>query len=178
MEPIVVHLCGSKPLVFDVKDVERLRCDHRMVGALVGTLPRLPLQNTFHGLPLLLMPEEVTLALSKNIIRMESWDYPKTAKDILKCSVYAYLWSLGFYITRGTKFGGDFLTYPGDPMRFHSHCIVEAVERDATFKAIELIGKGRLATNVKKTFVLASVVEKKDEDEKEEEVFTLSWAGF
>lgn len=46
------------------KDVERLRKEYRIVGALCGTLPDYPLQNTFYGLPLCLSPEEVDLLLS------------------------------------------------------------------------------------------------------------------
>lgn len=47
-----------------IKDVERLRKEYRIVGALCGTLPDYPLQNTFYGLPLCLSPEEVDLLLS------------------------------------------------------------------------------------------------------------------
>jgi tRNA-splicing endonuclease subunit Sen34 len=43
--------------------VKRLRCDHRIVGALMGSLPRYPQQNGFYGLPLLLMAEETALVL-------------------------------------------------------------------------------------------------------------------
>ena len=35
------------------------------MGALVGCLPRLPCQNIHLGLPLQLMPEEVTLLIEK-----------------------------------------------------------------------------------------------------------------
>jgi tRNA-splicing endonuclease subunit Sen34 len=46
-------------------DVERLRCDYRIIGALNGTLPQFPLQTTFNGLPLRLLPEEVALVVKR-----------------------------------------------------------------------------------------------------------------
>jgi tRNA-splicing endonuclease subunit Sen34 len=49
------------------KDVERLRCEYRIVGALSGTLSQFPLQNTFYGLPLVLLPEEVNLLTSQGL---------------------------------------------------------------------------------------------------------------
>lgn len=78
------------------------------------------------------------------------------------------------YITSGLKFGGDFLAYPGDPMRFHSHHIVMVRERHARLKILDIINMGRLATNAKKTFILAS----SSEDEKQVEAFSIQWAGF
>lgn len=45
--------------------MQRLRCEYRIVGALSGTLSQFPLQNTFYGLPLMLIPEEVELITSQ-----------------------------------------------------------------------------------------------------------------
>jgi len=46
-------------------DASKLREEHHVVGTLVGCLPRLPRQNISLGLPLQLLPEEVTLLLNK-----------------------------------------------------------------------------------------------------------------
>lgn len=164
-------------------------------------MPRLPLQNAYPGLPLLLTPEETTLLISKGIFffpvcnsdavsyRMidlavmnsatgtsESWAFPKTDLDRLRYRVFEYLWSKQLYITRGLKFGGDFMAYPGDPMRFHSHYIVLAMERDAPLALLDMISKGRLAVNVKKTFVIAGPAEQESCDDIE--TFSIQWAGF
>lgn len=106
----------------------------------------------------------------------ESWAFPKTDLDRLRYRVFEYLWSKQLYITRGLKFGGDFMAYPGDPMRFHSHYIVLAMERDAPLALLDMISKGRLAVNVKKTFVIAGPAEQESCDDIE--TFSIQWAGF
>lgn len=54
-------------MFFFIIDWLKLRRDHRVLGELVGCFPKLTRQDTFLGLPLLLLPEEVTLLLEKNI---------------------------------------------------------------------------------------------------------------
>lgn len=46
-------------------DIQTLRTEHHICGILSGTLPQVSQQNTFLGLPLVLLPEEVVL-LVKN----------------------------------------------------------------------------------------------------------------
>lgn len=60
-------------------------------------------------------------------------------------------------MTGGTKFGGDFLVYPGDPARYHSHYVVTVVHEDDPIEARSLVAMGRLGSNVKKTQVRACV---------------------
>lgn len=67
------------------------------------------------------------------------------------------MWEKGYYITAGEKFGGDFLVYPGDPFKFHSHYIAVCVDEHQLLTPYFLIQKGRLGTNVKKTVLLCSV---------------------
>ncbi|KAI9309582.1 tRNA intron endonuclease [Cunninghamella echinulata] len=203
---IRISICGNKPLVFNIKDVKTLRCEHHIVGSLQGTLARFPLQNSFYSLPLLLLPEEVVLLLKKGLghcVSLEGavWDYPTTHQEQLKCIVYSYLWHKGYYITCGAKFGGDYLIYPGDPMKFHGHFIVSVQERKSLWQLQDLIVMGRLAKNTKKTFVLASpsittssafsmdhdknnvkdggnLDENNDINDNQVECFSIVWAGF
>ncbi|XP_012231670.1 tRNA-splicing endonuclease subunit Sen34 [Linepithema humile] len=64
-----IYLISSKNNVFiwSANDWLRLRRDHRIIGELVGTLPKSIRQDVFPGLPLLLFPEEVTLLVEKKI---------------------------------------------------------------------------------------------------------------
>ena len=39
--------------------------------------------------------------------------YPATIEDKVKYEVFKDLWEKNFYITCGTKFGGDYLVYAG-----------------------------------------------------------------
>ncbi|XP_057370121.1 tRNA-splicing endonuclease subunit Sen34-like isoform X2 [Daphnia carinata] len=77
----------------------------------------------------------------------------------LRCRVFSDLWEKGYYITAGEKFGGDFLVYPGDPFKFHSHYIAVCVDENQLLTPYFLIQKGRLGTNVKKTVLLCTVNE-------------------
>lgn len=45
--------------------MRKIREEFRIVGTLIGCLPRAPRQNVHLGLPLQLMKEEVTLLLEK-----------------------------------------------------------------------------------------------------------------
>jgi len=54
-----------KYLYISLTDSIKLREKWRIVGSLVGALPRFPRQNNYLGLPLQLMPEETTLLLEK-----------------------------------------------------------------------------------------------------------------
>ena len=38
------------------------------------------------------------------------------------------LWRRGFFLTDGSKFGADFLAYPGDPIRYHAQNIIICLE--------------------------------------------------
>lgn len=90
-------------------------------------------------------------------------DYLKSTLEINnKYLIYKYFWSLGYYITvNACKFGGDYLIYPGDPCVYHSKyillCLNEYDYKNITFK--QLIHFGRMATNVKKTFVIACIID-------------------
>ncbi|KAL0118432.1 hypothetical protein PUN28_009235 [Cardiocondyla obscurior] len=67
--PDVIHLISSKNNVFiwNADDWLKLRRDHRIVGELVGSFSKSTRQEVFLGLPLLLLPEEITLLLEKGI---------------------------------------------------------------------------------------------------------------
>jgi tRNA-splicing endonuclease subunit Sen34 len=41
------------------------------------------------------------------------WKAAANQKDQIRRLTFRALWSRGFYITSGEKFGGDFLVYPG-----------------------------------------------------------------
>ena len=53
-------------------DASTLREKHRIIGTLVGCLPRCPTQNNHLGMPLELMPEEARLLLDKG----KPYSYP------------------------------------------------------------------------------------------------------
>ncbi|RKF60068.1 putative tRNA-splicing endonuclease subunit tsp-4 [Golovinomyces cichoracearum] len=58
---------ANRYLLFDVETVTFLRRVHHICGTPVGTLPQIPQQNLFLGLPIELMTEEVRLLIENNI---------------------------------------------------------------------------------------------------------------
>ena len=54
-------------MLYDVDTITWLRKMHHILGVLVGTLPQIPQQNVFLGLPLQLMAEEARLLIEKGL---------------------------------------------------------------------------------------------------------------
>lgn len=42
------------------------------------------------------------------------WSHPESKQEQLRYHVYRDLWNQGFFLSNGSKFGGDFLVYPGN----------------------------------------------------------------
>lgn len=76
--------------------------------------------------------------------------------------VFEDLWKRGFYMTRGSKFGGNFLAYINDPRYVHSKFIVRVVDKGTLFKKSEFILHTRMYTTTLKRTLIAVV----DSDEK------------
>lgn len=70
--------------------------------------------------------------------------------------LFAYLHAhpgSNYYSSPGLRFGCQYLVYPGDPLRFHSHFLAVGHDWDEEFDLLSLIGGGRLGTGVKKGFL-------------------------
>lgn len=59
-------------------------------------------RTSIHGI------EEVDLCKAS-----PDWPYTGQKKHELRFKVFRDLWQKGYYLTSGSKFGGDFLVYPG-----------------------------------------------------------------
>jgi len=66
-EPIAISKIAGRYLLFDVTAVTYLRRKHNICGVLIGTIPQAPQQNTFQGLPVELLPEEVRLLVENEV---------------------------------------------------------------------------------------------------------------
>lgn len=103
------------------------------------------------------------------------WSYPSSLIERAKCAVFRDLWEKGYYMGAGVKFGGDFLVYPGDPLRYHSHFTVTVVESpDKTVIPMEIVAHGRLGTATKKTHLFCTW----DETAGKVSYISIQWAGF
>ncbi|XP_065121194.1 tRNA-splicing endonuclease subunit Sen34 [Paramisgurnus dabryanus] len=91
------------------------------------------------------------------------WPMPRDERLETRFHVYRDLRSKGYYLTSAGKFGGDFLVYPGDPLRFHAHFIALCMPIDEQIPICDILAIARLGSNVKKTVLLCSPQMGKDE---------------
>lgn len=84
------------------------------------------------------------------------WPMPRDEGLNTRFCVYRDLRNKGFYLTSAGKFGGDFLVYPGDPLRFHAHFIALCISMDEELPLCDILAIARLGSNVKKTVLLCS----------------------
>lgn len=111
--------------------------------------------------------------------------------------MFTYLKNKGYYLLPGMRFGGTFVSYPGDPLRYHSKHIVETFNYyDEDIKLFKLCNRGRLATGVRKVWVIGGDKNSKSEEDGNEDTnlaervltagsnnedmccFSIEWAGF
>uniref|UniRef100_A0A3Q1J255 tRNA-splicing endonuclease subunit Sen34 n=1 Tax=Anabas testudineus TaxID=64144 RepID=A0A3Q1J255_ANATE len=79
----------------------------------------------------------------------------EACRDI-RYQVFRDLRGRGFYLTSAGKFGGDFLVYPGDPLRFHAHFIAVCLSLNESVCLLDILAVARLGSSVKKTVLLCS----------------------
>ncbi len=292
--PTAISLINGRYLLFSADVVSYLRREHHICGVLIGSIPHLPQQNVFLGLPLELMPEEAQLLVEKDIafilddaraheeglrdlkqkdredylssLRSEGSHAAKqhaglkeqkrnkalkrrcltpssdhleehtkghkstesidptlpqfrdSTEDSLFTSppepstpisvkplepstlavtpaistlllptptlsltnipasypLFAHLHNKGYFLSPGLRFGCQYLVYPGDPLRFHSHFLAVGVDWDEEIDLMDIVGGGRLGTGVKKGYLLGG-----KETTKQDEVrtFSIEWAG-
>lgn len=97
---------------------------------------------------------------------------------------FKYLRDKEYFLMPGLRFGGSFVAYPGDPIKFHSHLIVKVLQWQETIDLLKIVASGRLATAVKKSYVLVSSETEDIEDlassQKQDatRAFSVEWAGF
>ncbi|NMC06423.1 MAG: tRNA-intron lyase [Candidatus Lokiarchaeota archaeon] len=71
--------------------------------------------------------------------------------------VYEDLRGKGYVVRPGLKFGADFTVYHHGPGLDHSAFVVLVLEHENRISSMDMVKAGRLATSVKKRFVIASI---------------------
>lgn len=92
---------------------------------------------------------DVGRKMLKKICESEYIEFPE------KYLVYKNLREAGFVVTPGIKFGCDFAVYERGPGIDHAPYLVEVVKPSQDLTATRIILSGRLATTVRKQFILA-----------------------
>ncbi|KAL5002037.1 hypothetical protein BDV10DRAFT_129412 [Aspergillus recurvatus] len=301
--PIPISYIAGNYFVFSVDAVTFLRREHHICGVLAGTLPQVPQQNVFMGLPLELMPEEARLLVEKGVASIvdevnfqkqgmkslveeerkkylkelesqglesmqlqvrrkerqreealkkknekaaakakkteQKQDTPVVSEENSTVSffddtqpfathshvssrrsstlaasdamgitpavshpplpqqppaehllslpevpssypLFAHLHSMGYFLSPGLRFGCQYMAYPGDPLRFHSHFLVVSTKWDEQLDLMTIITGGRLGTGVKKGFLIGGADESRDDSGvagANVRSFSIEWAG-
>ncbi|KAG8954041.1 tRNA-splicing endonuclease subunit [Tulasnella sp. 424] len=103
------------------------------------------------------------------------WTYPSTPTEQAKCAVYKDLIDKGYFIGGGLKFGGDWLVYPGDQLRYHSHFVATVLLTSTTkLTPMQIVAYGRLGTVTKKAHLLCGW----DGNTGKVDYYSIEWAYF
>ena len=93
--------------------------------------------------------KKIYLKEMKSICRAEYIDFD------MKYTVFKKLRDLGYIVTPGIKFGCDFAVYEHGPGLDHAPYLVQVVKPTENLTATGIVLAGRLATTVRKQFILA-----------------------
>jgi tRNA-splicing endonuclease subunit Sen34 len=114
--------------------------------------------------------------------------FPRSVRDRALAGTFAALNARGLRMGLGPRFGGEWLVYPGDYLRYHAHFTSQVIVRDEPIRPAELVAWGRLGTGTKKAGLLCcwddgvreGTESKEGEGEGEGEVvfYSLEWANF
>jgi len=87
--------------------------------------------------------------------------------------LYKHLHENGYFLSPGLRFGCQYMAYPGDPLRFHSHFVVNGLGWDEEVEMRDVVGGGRLGTGVKKAWMVGG-----EDEERKVRTFCVEWGGF
>ncbi|MEM2849891.1 MAG: tRNA-intron lyase [Candidatus Bathyarchaeia archaeon] len=162
---VTATLAGDRLIVWEPEEGSKLY-KLGFYGKPIGiSKPKTPEFNK----PLILDLLEGTYLLEKGIIRVldQSTNLELNVEDVKKYGriaidgfdgkylVYRDLRDKGYVVTIGIKFGSDFAVYRKGPGIDHAPYIVQVKMLDEAISATEIVRSGRLATTVRKRFIVA-----------------------
>jgi tRNA-intron endonuclease, archaea type len=174
------RLFENRIVVWDIEDSRRL-FKEGYYGKPLG-IPK-PKDFEFDA-PLILDLMEGYYLATRKVIDVEDVSggeiSPKKLHDICESSysdfaekfqVYRKLREDGFVVTPGIKFGSDFAVYEHGPGIDHAPYIVQVVSPSSKMTATSMVRSGRLATTVRKQFIIAI----SDKDKKTIDFLRYDW---
>ncbi len=158
------RLFENRVVVWDIESSRRLFKDG-YYGKPLG-IPK-PKDFEFDA-PLILDLMEAYYLTTKKVIEVEDQSgkelTPKQLQEVCEASytnfaeklmVYRKLREAGYVVTPGIKFGSDFAVYEHGPGIDHAPYIVQVMAPEKTMTATSMVRSGRLATTVRKQFIIA-----------------------
>jgi len=167
IERIPTKLINSRVIVFDPLHASYLYVKYNFFGSPLGIAkPRLEFFRRPSELSLieayyLISRNKITIFDVKSEKYLSSEEFYEIAKKMHhkfddKYVIYQDLREKGYVPRPGLKFGADFVVYKKGPGLEHSSFIVHVQPNDSKISAIDMVRAGRLATSVRKKFVIAN----------------------
>lgn len=167
-EFISVQLIGDRAIIWNPEDGHKLyTCG--FFGKPMGIAK--PKFHIKYNVPYELSLYEVLYLKEKGIIRVTDTNGGELSiEDIKRIAeanyndfeakylVYRDLRERGFVVRSGLKFGSDFSVYKYGPGIDHAPFLVTVYSKDTRLLGIDIIRAGRLATSVRKKFVIAMII--------------------
>ena len=166
-EKIPTKFINNRVIVFNPIYASYLYIKQKFFGSPLGiSKPRLeyfskPSELSLIEASYLLKNEKITIYDPK-LDKFYSYDeFYEISKSIHhkfeeKFVIYQDLREKGYVPRPGLKFGADFVVYRKGPGLEHSPFIAHVLPHDAKISAIDMVRAGRLATSVRKKFVIAN----------------------
>ncbi len=160
--PLAELLDDNRLIIWDIEDARKIY-NNGFYGKPLGD----PRPNEDFDDPLLLDPVEALYLVVKKKIRIKKGKTSLSSKKLRnilensftdfnrKYRVYEDLRTRGYVVTPGIKYGSDFAVYEDGPGIDHAPYIVQIIDSGDTLSAAEIVKAGRLATTVRKSFILA-----------------------
>ncbi|KAL7927323.1 hypothetical protein ACQKWADRAFT_466 [Trichoderma austrokoningii] len=121
----------------------------------------------------------VTPTSSINHVSPDAYALPVEPRNSDKGSLCQFMLGSGYFMTPGLRFGSRYSVYPGDPLRFHAHFMANEYGWEEEIPILDIVGGGRLATAVKKAFLIGGRRPSTSPDMVTSPVrtFSIEWAG-
>ena len=103
---------------------------------------------------------DIDKALSVEELLQIGSEWSEEFKD--RFIVYSQLRERGYVVRPGLKFGTDFAVYEYGPGRDHAPFLVHVIPQRKGVVPLDIVRAGRLATSVRKKFIIATVKENGD----------------
>lgn len=118
-----------------------------------------PSPGYFHTVPSLppILPTASTKTNKVSTIPNPLFPFPTTPQQKANLQTFTSLSSLSYRMGLGPRFGGEYLIYPGDYLRYHAHFTSQVVLHDEFIKPMEIVAWGRLGTGTKKAGLICCV---------------------
>ena len=163
-EPPVLELTGLEVIIWDYQLGSFIYSSLGFFGKALGERK---IDQGLINRPFILSIFESIYLFSNNIIRIKKEDRLLTMEDLFKIAkkeyvnfrykyhIYKDLRDLGYVVRPGMKFGYDFIVYTTGPGIDHSEYVVHVENSRTEIKAINVVRAGRLATSVRKKYLIA-----------------------